>query len=158
MFKSKQVWMLLLVVAVVAASSMPTQAGAISEKRKAQNKLLAYRAARVDAMRKLAERIRGLSVTSETTVRDFVTESDTIETAMQAFLNGLREKGKPVYMEDGTCEVTMEVTLKQVVVTLKQIYSKHSTKKKIKIKDFEQIKITNKITVLRETRSVEYAK
>jgi len=93
-------------------------------KRTAQNKLLAQRAARADAIRKLAERIRGLMITSETTVRDFVTESDVIETSMIAFLSGMREK-KVRHMEDGTCEVTMEVTLQDVIVNLKHIHQRH---------------------------------
>ena len=85
----------LIGMVVLLLCSTPVRAGAISEKRKAQNKLLAYRAARVDAIRKLAERIRGLHITSQTTVNDFVATSDTIQTAMRAYLNGMREVGKP---------------------------------------------------------------
>ncbi len=62
------------------------QADAVSEKLKAQNKLLAMRAARVDAMRKLAERINGLVIKSETTVKDFVATDDRIQTAMTSWL------------------------------------------------------------------------
>ena len=106
---------------------------------------------RADGIRKLAERIRGLNITSTTTVRDFVTESDTIQTAMRAFLNGMKEVGKPKYMEDGTCEVTMEVTLKELIVTLKQIHKRYYKGNKVKFEQFDQMTATNKLKVIRET-------
>ena len=73
MSQGKRLWLLLLAAAVVAVWSLPAGADAVSDKRRAQNKLLAYRAARADAIRKLAERIQGLTITSETKVKDFVT-------------------------------------------------------------------------------------
>ena len=89
---------LLLGAALLAAWTVPAFAqDAVSEQKKAQNKLLAYRAARADAMRKLAERIKGLHITSETTVKDFVAESDQIQTAMQAFLMGAEEVGNKAW-------------------------------------------------------------
>src|SRR5690606_34739796 len=54
----------------------------------AQARLMAVRAARVDAQRKLVERIIGLRVTSDTTVRDFVAEHDTINTVAAGTLVG----------------------------------------------------------------------
>jgi hypothetical protein len=119
--------------------------------RKAQNKLLAYRAARADGIRKLSERINGLAITSETTVRDFVTESDVIQTAMDAFLCGLKEVGKPRYMEDGTCEVTMQVTIEEVITSLEHMHKAYYKGRKFKIKDFQKIAVNNKTKVLRET-------
>ncbi len=138
-------------VGILAIVACVARADALSEQKKAQNKLLALRAARVDGMRKLAERIRGLRITSETTVQDFVTESDTIETAMRAWLSGMREVGKPKYYEDGTCEVTMEVTLVDVVMTLKQIHNRYYKGSKFKANDFEQITVTNKEKIIRVT-------
>ena len=54
----------------------------------AQGKLMAARAAELDAKRKLAEHIHGLVIVSETTVRDFITEHDDIATHMDAILIG----------------------------------------------------------------------
>jgi len=141
----------LICVAVMAVVAAPLLAqDAVSVKRKAQNKLLARRAARADAIRKLAERIKGLTITSETTVKDFVTESDVINTAMMAFLNGMREK-KVTHMEDGTCEVVMEVTLRDVIVNLKQIHQRYYKGSKVKINDFQKMTVTYKDKVLTET-------
>lgn len=132
-------------------AAAPPPSPAATAQLSAQNKLLAARAARADAMRKLAERINGLFITSETHVKDFVTESDTIQAAMTSFLLGAREKGSPKYMEDGTCEVTMEVTMVEVVANLKQISNRYYKGNKFKAEDFEQMTVTNKETVLTET-------
>ncbi|NQU75814.1 MAG: hypothetical protein HQ546_05820 [Planctomycetes bacterium] len=145
--------MLLLATVVLAVAPPRASGDAIAEKRLAQGRLLAYRAARADAMRKLAERVVGLQINSTTTVKDFVTESDVIETSMQAFLNGLRETGEPKYMEDGTCEVTMQVKLKSVVANLKQGFVSHYKGDKVKIEDFTKMTVTNRVDVIRETGS-----
>ena len=52
----------------------------------AQGKLRAARAAELDAKRRLVEQVYGLSLSSTTTVRDFVTENDEIETQVNALL------------------------------------------------------------------------
>ena len=70
----------LMSVGIVLGLAGPGRAAdPLAEKQAAQNKLLSMRAARVDAMRKLAERINGLAITSETTVKDFVASSDRIQ-------------------------------------------------------------------------------
>lgn len=140
----------LLLCAAVLAGGV-ARADSLSEQQRAKRKLLAYRAARADAIRKLAERIKGLMITSETTVADFVTESDQINTALSAFLTGVREKGKPRHNDDGTCELTMEVTLETIIVNLKTIHKRYYKGSKIKAQDFEQMKVTNKVQVLEET-------
>ena len=143
---------LAMCVVVMAFSVLPAGADAISEKRKAQNKLLAMRAARADGIRKLAERIKGLKITSQTTVQDFVTESDTIQTALNTHLMGMKEVSVK-YLEDDSCEVVMEIKLSQVIATLKTIHASHYKGNKIKARDFQQMSTTNKITVIRETGS-----
>ena len=153
MCKARKAWLLLLGVVLLAGWALPAAADAVSEQRKAQNKLLAQRAARADAIRKLAERIRGLKITSETTVSDFVATSDTIETSLRAFLNGMKEIGRPKHMEDGTCEVVMEVKLQELIVTLKQFHKEYYKGDKIRSRDFEKMTVTNKIKVIRETGS-----
>lgn len=105
----------------------------------AQNKLLAKRAAEADAYRKLAETIRGLHITSDTLVRDFVTESDVIEAELDAFIRGVR-LGEPTWYEDLSCEVPAEVTVASVITHLKELHTRHYKGGTIKGTDFEQMK------------------
>ena len=71
-----------------------------------QGKLLAARGAEVDAKRKLAEQIKGLQLSSNTLVRDFVTEHDEIRTSVDAIIsNAAVEKTR--FSSDGTAEVTV---------------------------------------------------
>ncbi len=124
---------------VLLLSSVLSFANEISD---AQNKLLAKRAAEADCYRKLAERIMGLKINSSTLVRDFVTESDEIQTEVNTFIKGIR-LGKPRWYDDGSCEVKGEVTYEKVVATLKKIYDRHYKGDNIKASDFEQM-ITRK--------------
>ncbi len=105
----------------------------------AQNKLLAKRAAEADCYRKLAETIKGMRITSETLVRDFITESDVIESELDTFIKGVR-LGDPMYYEDGTCEVKAEVTVANVITQLKEIHTRHYQGDLVKGTDFEQMK------------------
>ena len=143
---------LAMCVMVVALGTVSVRGDAIAEKRKAQNRLLAKRAARADAIRKLAERIKGLKITAQTTVQDFVTESDDIRTSLDAHLMGMKEISHK-YLEDGSCEVVMQIKLSQVIATLKSVHASHYKGNKIKVRDFQQMTTTNKITVLQETGS-----
>lgn len=75
-----------------------------------QGKLMAERAAYADALRQLGENIKGVRVTANTTVRNFVTENDEIRTRFDSFLRGAR-KVETRHLEDGTCEVDVEISL-----------------------------------------------
>lgn len=138
-------------LALTAGVCLAQGGSSLSEQKRAQNKLLAYRAARVDAIRKLAERIKGLHITSQTYVKDFVAENDQIRTALDAFLTGVREAGEPKYADDGTCSLTMEVPLETVITTLKSMYSAYYKGDKIKINDFSEMTQTNNVKMLTET-------
>ena len=76
----------------------------------AQKRLMARRAAIADGYRQFAELINGVRVDSETIVRDFVTESDTIRTQVSALVKGAR-MGDTRYMSDGSVEVDMMLDL-----------------------------------------------
>lgn len=78
-----------------------------------QQRLMAKRAAKVDALRNLGETIYGVQINSQTKVRDFITESDTIRAKLATVIQGAREVD---YVErpDGTAEVTVEITLGRV--------------------------------------------
>ena len=73
-----------------------------------QKKLMARRAARVDAMRNLTEIIDGTKIDAGTTVKDFVTQSDVINTK----LSGRIQEAQEIDFKeqaDGTAEVTLEI-------------------------------------------------
>ncbi len=146
MVKRSKALALLLVIGVLAVMVQPVLAE--SQSRKAQRKLLAGRAARVDAMRKMAERIKGLKITSSTTVQDFVTENDEIATSLKAFIRGMKEVGRTKYFADGTAEVTMSVTLKTVETRLKRIYSAKYKGNRVKISDFSKMTQLNKFSTI----------
>ena len=76
-----------------------------------QARLMAERAATADAYRNLVEMVNGVQVDAETTVRDFVTESDLIRTRVSGVVKGARRLGKPKFMSDGTVEITLRVPL-----------------------------------------------
>ncbi len=79
-------------------------------KQLGRRKILAKRAAKVDAYRNLVEAIKGVNVTSETSVEDMMLESDSIRTRTGGMLKGMRVVDV-TYSGDGGCEVTVEVNI-----------------------------------------------
>jgi len=71
---------------------------------------MALRAAKVDAYRNLLEITKGVQVSSETTVRDFVTESDVIRAQIEGLVKGATVANQE-YLSDGTVEVTLRMPL-----------------------------------------------
>ncbi len=117
-----------------------------------QERLMATRAARVDAMRRLVERIKGLRITSETIVRDFVAESDVINADAEATLVGAQEVGKPYFHHNELIvEVTMEVPVESVITTIKALHTRHYKGDKVKGQDIEQITRNIKSQTFRAT-------
>lgn len=87
----------------------------------ARGRMMAERAAKVDAYRNLAERIKGLQITADTYVRDFVAESDQITTRLDTFIKGVRTAGPYRYTPDGICQVDVQVAIQDVVKELTTI-------------------------------------
>lgn len=141
----------LLAVGILAAlpGAVYGQDAAASAKQ-AQNKLLSKRAAEADAYRKIAECVRGLQITSETYVKDFVTESDTIQTAMDTFIRGVR-LGTPRWDSELVCTIEAEVTVAKVIEELKSIHKRHYKGNTLKASDFDQIKQHIKTDVIKAT-------
>lgn len=104
--------LLIVVLAFISSFTATSEAQTDPQKR-----LLAKRAATVDALRNLSEIVYGVRINSSTTVRDFVTQSDIIRANLDSLIQGAREVD---YAErpDGTAEVTVEITLGQVEDTL----------------------------------------
>lgn len=145
----RRTWNVGLMV-VVAGAIVCGAASAQDAVQSAQNKLLARRAAEADCFRKLAETVYGVKITSETFVRDFVTESDEIRAALDMYVKGIK-LGKPRYYEDGTCEVDAEVTVAKLVTELKRIHTEHYRGRTVHTSDFEHIKESIQKEVIRVT-------
>ena len=71
----------------------------------------AIRAAKLNALRELGESLKGMYISSNTKVENYVTTSDQINAQFEGILKAFRQVGKPNYFEDGTVEVTMEISI-----------------------------------------------
>jgi hypothetical protein len=88
---------------------------------------MAKRAAEVDAYRRLAERAGQTQITSTTTVANFVTQDDTVKTAV---LNAVKnaETTEIEFLPDGTAKVTLRMALGPIVrVVARQIKNGETT-------------------------------
>lgn len=93
---------------------------AIYDRFSTQARLMAQRAAEVDAYRRLVEQVSGMRVTSGTTVENLAATSDEVRGVLVATLRGARHRGVR-YRADGVVEVRMEVEVARLVTTLKRL-------------------------------------
>ena len=91
-------------------------------KNVAQKRLMAIRAARMAAMRELAEQIHGLKVDSSTTVIDLVTQNDTFRAMVQGTIRGARTVRINPTGED-TYETVLEVDREVMLLLLREARS-----------------------------------
>lgn len=105
-----------------------------------QARLMAERAAEVDAQRKLLERIQGLRLTSNTTVRDFVTESDEITTQASGIVRGAYTTQKYLHTDELIVEVTMAIPVERVVQSIQEMHSQHYKGNRVTTTDITKIK------------------
>jgi hypothetical protein len=75
-----------------------------------QARLMALGAAKADALRNLAMAVSAVQVTSKTKVKNYVLESDTVETKLSAMLQSPRVISEKI-QRDGTAEVVVELPL-----------------------------------------------
>jgi outer membrane protein FlgP len=84
--------------------------GSFAQYTSGQQKLMAMRAAEVDAYRKLAELVHGFRVTGNTTVSAFATQSDSVRTYVDSFIRGARIVDI-VAIADGNFAATVELDI-----------------------------------------------
>lgn len=101
-------------VVKAAATNLPE----IWQKVPAGQRLTYVRAAEVDALRILAERIAGISLDGETTVQDLASANDNIRGELQAVLRGVKTTEGPTYHEDGRVEVVREVKVQSLIQSI----------------------------------------
>lgn len=101
-------------VVKAAATNLPE----IWQKVPAGQRLTYVRAAEVDALRILAERIAGISLDGETTVQDLAAANDNIRGELQAVLRGVKTTEGPTYHEDGRVEVVREVKVQSLIQSI----------------------------------------
>ncbi|MFN8575789.1 MAG: hypothetical protein U0354_02935 [Candidatus Sericytochromatia bacterium] len=89
------------VIRVKGQSALP-DVGGIAQKR-----LKARVGARMEAYRNLAELVSGVQVSSESTVNNFVTESDIVKLRVDAVVKGARQSGREKILSDGSIEVEL---------------------------------------------------
>ncbi|MEW6614184.1 MAG: LPP20 family lipoprotein [Thermodesulfobacteriota bacterium] len=77
----------------------------------AQARLMAKRAAVLDARRNLLETVKGVTVDAQTTVQNFMTTSDIVVTKVSGIVK-LSRVINTRYMSDGAVEVTVEMDLR----------------------------------------------
>ena len=102
-------------ITAIGYAVVSTQPG----KNVAQKRLMAIRAARMAAMRELAEQIHGLKVDSSTTVIDLVTQNDTFRTMVQGTIRGARTvRINPT--GDDTYETVLEIDREIMLLLLRE--------------------------------------
>ena len=77
----------------------------------AAQRTAAIRAAKIDAVRNILETIKGIYLTSETTVRNAMVENDVITTRVQGLAQNFKQVGEPRYMSDGSVEIVVEMPI-----------------------------------------------
>ena len=85
----------------------------------AQRRLMALKAAQTDARRQLLEAAKGVQISSSTTVRDFITQSDVIQSKVVGIIAGAQQIGEPRYNPDGTVEVDMRIDMNHIRETVR---------------------------------------
>jgi len=94
------------VIEVMGNAALPGSEG--------HQKVMAKRAAELDAYRRLAQRLLDIRIDATTTVRDACLESDEIIANLSQVIKGA-EAVAIRYLDDGTCEVDMQVTQSEIV-------------------------------------------
>ncbi len=109
----------------------------IYQQHSAQRRLMAQRAAEIDAYRRLVEHVYGLRISASSTIRDFAATNDRIDAAVQQHLRGARLRGIE-YGADGVVKVTMELTVYELVTTTRRMIDEAKVDQRIARKATER--------------------
>ncbi|MDR2625494.1 MAG: LPP20 family lipoprotein [Zoogloeaceae bacterium] len=90
--------------------------GGYSQYTAGQQKLMAMRAAQIDAYRNLAEQVHGFRIWGNTAVSAFATQNDSVRTYVDAFIRSARVVNM-TSIGDGNFEATVELVLSPDFVT-----------------------------------------
>jgi hypothetical protein len=71
----------------------------------------AMRAAQQIALRNALETLKGIFLSSTTTVKNFMVDNDQINSSVSGFMKGFEQEGRTKYMSDGSVEITMKIPL-----------------------------------------------
>lgn len=112
------------VIDVMGNSALPGSEG--------HQKIMAKRAAELDAYRRLASRMMGIRLDGQTTIRDMALESDELVASLSQVLKGARPTAIKYNKDDGSCEVTMEIKTADVLRTTKRTVKGDKVKTTIK--------------------------
>ena len=112
------------VIDVMGTAALPGSEG--------HQKIMAKRAAEMDAYRRLAARMMQQKINSDTTVRDMCLQNDQIVAKLSQVLKAATPTNIK-YFDDGSCEVTMEIKVSDLIRTTRS-YMKGDTQK-TEIKD-----------------------
>lgn len=87
---------------------------------KGQAIAMAKRGAQIEAQRQILEKVLGLRIDSQTTVRDLVTESDKIDAQSSGLVRGAQVIGEAPDYANGVYKVTVELKLYDVWYYMKE--------------------------------------
>ena len=146
-------WMRVGVAGLLGLMLALSASVASAQRSDAQKKLAAERAARMDGMRKLVEQLKGMEIMSGTTVVDFALLEDVIKGRTEEVVRGCREAGPARYAADGTCELTLEVTVAQVTENLKQVIKGHYHGDRFHGTEVDELTIKTDLKVMQATGS-----
>lgn len=126
----------------IKADALP----AIWQTESPQQRLTAIRIAELDALRLLAERVYGVQINEESTVRDLANADDTVKSAVQQVLKGVVTKEGPTYFEDGRLEVVRAVKLSKVIEVVRETF---------KSSQGREIKLSHEVELRAETEIID---
>jgi hypothetical protein len=111
------------VIDVVGNAALPGSEG--------QQKIMAKRAAELDAYRRLAGRMLGVKIKGDTTVREMVLADDRILAALSQSLKAATPTAIKYNKGDGSCAVTMEVKVSDIIRTTERYVKGDTTRTEI---------------------------
>ena len=95
---------------MVRATGIGAGKPAFQKKNPGVYRAQAKRAAMMDAQRNLAETVKGVRVTSDSTMEDMILQSDIVRTRVDTIIKGMNEVSSQYY-DDGTYEVVLEMPI-----------------------------------------------